>query len=103
MYYLVRLQHHTIEEEFGTIGCNDPYDHYIGDIHTRTNLRFVIVDDKELESLMDAYIPDDPFNYESVEVICEFRYDHELRRFLECMENVTVIFDTNGVKRNETL
>lgn len=87
-YYLVRLQHHHIEEEFGTLDCNDPYDHYIGDTHTRTNLRFVIVDAKDLESMVDAFIPDDPYDYESVEIICEFYHNHELKRFLACMKNL---------------
>lgn len=98
VYYLVRLQHHTIKEEFGTIGCDDPYDHYIGDTHTRTNLRFVIVDEKSLEHITEDFIPDDPFNYESVEVICEFYYNYELKRFLTCMKNLSV-----EVENNETL
>lgn len=98
MYYLVKLQHHHITEEFGTIGCDDPYDHYIGDMHERTNLRFVIVNAKGLEDLLDAYIPDDPFNYETVDALYEFQHDGELMRFLKCMENIKI-----EVERNATL
>ncbi len=97
-YYLVRLQHHKIEEEFGTFGCDDPYDHYIGDTHTRTNLRFVIVNECELESIREDFIPDDPFNYESVDIIYEFYRNYELNRFLNCMKNITFT-----VGENETL
>lgn len=98
MYYLVRLQHHHITEEFGTYDCHDPYDHYIGDTHERTNLRFVIVSSKGLEDLMNEYIPDDPFNYDTVDVIYDFQHNGELMRFLKCMENIKV-----EVERNATL
>jgi len=86
MYYLVRLQHHHVTEEFGTFDCNDPYDHYIGDTVERTNLRYTIVNDNALKDLLDMYIPDDPFDYESVTVMCEFPYEHEVRRFMKCMK-----------------
>jgi hypothetical protein len=87
VYYLVRLQHHCITEDFGTVDDSDPYDHYLGDTDERTNLRFMVVNDKELEELLDAYIPDDPYNYESINVMCEFYYDHEVDRFIECMQD----------------
>lgn len=90
MYYLIKLQHHHITEEFGTIDCNDFYDHYIGDTDERTNLRFVIVDEKKFEELCDMFIPDDPYDYEDVIVMCEFYYEHEARRFIQCMKQVNV-------------
>jgi hypothetical protein len=98
MYYLVRLQHYHITEEFGTVSCDDPYDHYIGDMVERTNLRYIIVDEKGFGELCDQYIPDDPYNYESVDVIYEFHHNYELKRFLACMENIKI-----GIGENETL
>jgi hypothetical protein len=89
MYYLVKLQHHHITEDFGTIDCNDPYDHYIGDTVERTNLRFVVIEDKKFEELCDTFIPDDPYDYEDVIVMCEFFHDHEVRRFLKCMKELS--------------
>ena len=88
VYYLVRLQHHHITEEFGTIGCDDPYDHYIGDTVERTNLRYKIVNDKGLEDLAEQFIPDDPFDFESINVMCEFHYEHEVQRFIKCIKEV---------------
>jgi hypothetical protein len=90
VYYIVRLQHHQITEEFGTIDCGDPYDHYIGDTDETTNLRFVIVSEKGLKELCDAFIPDDPFNFESVTVIHEFHYEAEVKRFVQCMKRVDI-------------
>ena len=90
-YYLVRLQHHHVTEEFGTLSCDDPYDHYIGDTVERTNLRYTIVDDNAFKDLLDAYIPDDPFDYESITVMCEFHYEHEMKRFIQCMKMMELL------------
>ena len=90
-YYLVRLQHHHVTEEFGTLGCDDPYDHYIGDTVERTNLRYTIVDDNAFKDLLDAYIPDDPFDFESITVMCEFHYEHEMKRFIKCMKMMELL------------
>lgn len=89
VYYLVRLEHHHVTEEFGSVD-NDPYDHYIGDLHETTNLRFMIVTKQGLENLCDAFIPDDPFDYESVMIVHEFYYESEMRRFVQCMKQVSV-------------
>ncbi len=91
MYYLVRLQHYHVTEEFGTLSCDDPYDHYIGDTVERTNLRYTVVDDNGFKDLLDAYIPDDPFDYESVTIMCEFPYDHEVKRFIKCMKMMELL------------
>ena len=96
VYYLVRLQHHHITEEFGTLSSDDPYDHYIGDTDERTNLRFIVVNDGGLEQLTDQFIPEDPFDYESVAVLCEFYYEHDMRRFIQCMQKVKINGDVNG-------
>jgi len=88
VYYLVRLQHHHITEEFGTLSDDDPYDHYIGDTDERTNLRFIVVNKDKFDQLLVQFIPDDPFDYESVTVLCEFYYEHEARRFIQCMHEV---------------
>lgn len=90
-YYLVRLQHHHVTEEFGTVDCNDPYDHYIGDTVERTNLRYTIVNEKGLEDLTEMYIPEDPFDYETIIVMCEFYYEHEMWRFLKCMKMLEMV------------
>lgn len=90
VHYLVRLQHYHVTEEFGTLSDDDPYDHYIGDTVERTNLRYVIVNEDEYKNLLDAYIPDDPFNYESVIVMLEFPHEYEVKRFLECIKQVTL-------------
>jgi|WetSurMetagenome_2_1015567.scaffolds.fasta_scaffold19980_5 hypothetical protein len=91
MYYLVRLQHHHVTEEFGTVSCDDPYDHYIGDTVERTNLRYTIVNNKALDELLDVYIPDNPFDYESVVIMCEFPYEHEVKRFVKCMKMMDLL------------
>jgi len=80
----VSLQRHRITEDFGALD-NDPYDHYIGTTDTRTGLRFRIVNDKELDELMESCIPDNPYDYESIDVLHEFYYEHEVKRFIECM------------------
>jgi len=90
-YYLVRLQHHHVTEEFGTWGFDDPYDHYIGDTVERTNLRYVVVNKKVFEELCDTFIPDDPFDYESITVMCEFPYEHEVKRFIKCMKMMELL------------
>jgi hypothetical protein len=90
VYYLVRLQHHHIVPEYGTWDDSDPYDHYLGDMHEQTNLRYVIVNDEELNTLANDFIPDDPFNYESVNVMYEFHYEYEMRRFINCMRKIEI-------------
>ena len=89
-FYLIKLQHHHITEEFGTVDCNDPYDHYIGSVDEKTNLRYMIVNRDRLNNLTEEYIQDDPFNYESIEIMYEFYYDHEIVRFVECMANTNL-------------
>lgn len=91
VYYLVRLQHHHITEEFGTLSCDDPYDHYIGDTVERTNLRYTVVNEKGLENLTDMYIPEDPFNFDSITIMCEFYYEHEVKRFIQCMKMMEML------------
>jgi hypothetical protein len=86
IYYLVKLQHHHVTEEFGTLGPDDPYDHYIGDTIERTNLRYTVVNDKELEDLIEQFVPDDPFDFEDIFVMCEFQHDYEVQRFIKCMK-----------------
>lgn len=88
IYYLIKIIHHHITEEFGTIDYNDPYDHYIGSTDEQTNMRFRIVNDVQLADMMDDMIPADPFDYDDIIMLCEFHYDHEVARFIKCMSEV---------------
>lgn len=89
-YFLIKIIHHHITEEFGTIDCNDPYDHYIGNVDAQTNMRFMIVDHLTLDEMTEYMIPEDPFDYDDIIILCTFHYDHEVARFLKCMKEADV-------------
>lgn len=81
--YIVKLEDVKVTEEFGTWSDDDPYDHYLGDCVERTNMRvYIIKGDEELDHVIDTYIPDDPYCYTDVKVLCSLT-DEEFKLLMD--------------------
>lgn len=90
IYYIVKLEDVKVTEEFGTWSDDDPYDHYLGDCVERTNMRVCVIEgDDELNSLTDTCIPDDPYCYTDVKVLCSLT-EEEFKSLINGVKNVFI-------------